>query len=161
MSTKAEQLLGTLIGKSPWSVWKGVGSFLLFEFGRKRKTMSRPKGTYTLWVYMAHWIIRRNGKQLAHSESPDKTIEKAARQFERRKLLGITLKKHIAKDRILFGAMFRFDGGHSLDAIMYEDEDHSGDAVFMIYTPTHLLQFDYGGDLALKKMEGRKASFKT
>ncbi|GEM_PF-2290377 len=144
--------LQCIIGKAPWSVWKGVGSFLLFEFGRKRKARpSGVKGTYTLWIYMAYWFLRRDGRQLAHSESPDGTIDKAAKAFERRKLREVILRRHVRAGRALHSVRMIFHGGYTLDAYMYHP--HKPSVIFMLYSPSRLLEFDYEGNLEVKKMK--------
>ena len=93
---KKPGVINKIVGKKPWKVWKGIGSFLLFEFGPK--VTSNPgkqlHGSYTLWIYMAHWQVRRKGKVIAHSESPDQVIKRAAKALVGKRLCWVVLEKN-------------------------------------------------------------------
>ena len=153
MRTNAESLLGSLIGKAPWSVWNGISSVLVFEFGRKRRGLIGSKGTFSLWVDMANWIIRKRGKETASSDCCGEKIARAARNLERKKLIGITLKKYIDKKRNIFGVLLRFADRNTLDAIMLLDANTRADVILMLYTPTQILQFTSEGELTLKNLK--------
>src|SRR5215471_6380583 len=116
---KPPPLLTNILGKAPWSVWKGIGSFLLFEFGPRRAGHNdRPQRKHTLWIYMAHWRIRRNGKEIAHSESPDKTIEQAAEKLEGKHFRALVVDKVLTKSSVRHAARLCFDNGYTLQASM-------------------------------------------
>ena len=158
MRTNAENLLGSLIGKAPWSVWNGMSSVLVFEFGRKRRGMIGSEGTFSLWVDMANWVIRKRGKETASSDCSRDKIVSAARNLERKKLTGITLKKYIDKKRNVFGVLLRFADRNALDAIMLLDKKTSTDVILKLYTPTQILQFTSDGELTLKKLKQEKVT---
>jgi hypothetical protein len=148
-------LLTKILGKAPWSVWKGIGSFLLFEFGPRRAGQNgRPQGTYTFWIYMAHWRIRKNGKEIAHSESRDGTIQRAAQQLQGKPFRALVLERVMTKDSVRHAARLCFDNGYTLQAFMYDD--HEPDAIFMLYSPTEVLSFDYDGRMITKKLRERR-----
>lgn len=124
-----------LIGKKPWRVWKGVGSFLLFEFGRRHR--AKPvglRGTYTLWIQMADWRFRDSEHLLAHSDSPDEQIHHAAETLTHKRLESIVFCTVVLKGRLRYGAAFHFEGRHTLRATMYERS--KDDTIFMLYAPT-------------------------
>ena len=107
---KAPSLLAKILGKAPWSVWKGIGSFLLFEFGPRRAgQQSRPQGKYTLWIYMASWRVHRHGKRIAHSELSDKAIKGVAKRLEGLRFRALIIQKLIMEGSIRHGARFCFD----------------------------------------------------
>ncbi len=139
--------LQCIIGKRPWHVWKGVGSFMLFEFGRPRRNEDGSKsGTYTLWIYMADWRILKDRKELAHSESPDTTIHRAAEALTAKKLECVVLRAFIEKRKVRHGVALNFEEGCSLQAWAYPrgraDED-----VFMLYTPSTFITYGRDGTL--------------
>jgi hypothetical protein len=105
-----------ILGRKPWKVWKGFGSFLLFEFGERHKD---PKGnvygSYTLWIHMADWRIRRNGDELAHSECSDAKIERAAAALTGQKIEAVTLDTVVVPRRVRYGARLFFADGYRLD----------------------------------------------
>ncbi len=140
-----------IIGKRPWRVWKGVGSFLIFEFGRPRRNEDRSKsGTFTLWIYMATWRIRKDGRELAHSESPDEQICRAADALTGKKLEAIVLNQIVSRRRVEHGATFCFEDGLRLTVCMY---DRSNDeTIFFLYTPEALVNFDYDGAIRSEPM---------
>ena len=143
-----------IVGKSPWRVWKGFGSFLLFEFGRAhRNEDGSQRGAYTLWIYMAKWRIRRSRRELAHSESPDKSIHRATEALTHKKLEAIVLSTVILKHRRRYGAVFHFEDGYSLHATMY---DRSKDeAIFMLYSPRACLSYKTDGTICSTTIKKR------
>lgn len=60
-----EGIVSGLLGQKAWRVWKGVGSFVLFEFGKPiTHTYNTPTGkqSYThgewhLWAYCCDWWL--------------------------------------------------------------------------------------------------------
>lgn len=85
-------------GTPSWSVRRGVGSFLTFEFGapsleiddvrelsahvggefiRVPRRLAFVKGEWHLWIYMCDWSLSWRDRALAHSESDDLEIDRA------------------------------------------------------------------------------------
>jgi hypothetical protein len=148
--------LHPILGKKPWKVWKGVGSFLLFEFGKRHKdAKGNVHGTYTLWIFMATWRIRRSGDELAHSESPDAKIESAAAELTGKKLEAVTLDTVVVPRRVGHAARLFFEGGYRLDVCMYERTKK--DTILMLYTPRTVVTYDYDGALRSTKLKYRRA----
>ena len=156
MSTSPE-LLQPIIGKRPWRVWKGVGSFLLFEFGHQPRGASdrAEKGLYTLWIYMATWRIHRGSTELAHSESPDAKIAASAEALQGLTLQSIILDTVVRPRMLRYAAKLVFEGQHQVSAYMYDRK--KDDPIFMLYTPTHLITYDYDGRVKRKRMARSKA----
>ena len=157
----------SIVGKRPWKVWKGVGSFLLFEFGAREKDVvtGTVRGAYCLWIYMAHWRIKRARKEIAHSESSDAMIAKAAETLQGKRLDAVILSCVVTKGELHYVARFEFEGGHSVQAFM--EDDHKPSPIFMLHTPSAVFSYDYDGALteskkkpnvALHRIEARRSS---
>jgi hypothetical protein len=139
--------LHVIVGKKPWKVWKGFGSFLLFEFGTKQKdSRGYIHGSNMLWIYMADWRIRCGDDEIAHSESSDSKIEQAAAALIGRRLEAIVFNTVVIPRRVRHGARFFFEGRYKLDVYQYERAKR--DAIFMLYTPIAVIS--YGSDGAIK-----------
>jgi hypothetical protein len=142
----------TIVGKRPWKVWKGFGSFLLFEFGRKQKRPTgATHGAFCLWIYMAHWRIKKSGEEIAHSESSDEGIAKAASALCGKRLEAAILSSVVTKGQVRHAARFEFEGDLSVQTFMYDD--HELDSIFLLYTPAGLLSYGYDGSLTFQKMK--------
>jgi hypothetical protein len=148
--------LHPILGKKPWKVWKGFGSFLLFEFGARRKDPEgNIHGSYTLWIYMADWRIRRGSDELAHSESPDAKIAQAAEALTGQKLEAIVLDTVVVPRLVRYAGRLLFEGHHRLDFYMYERVER--DTIFMLYTPRTVISYYNDGALRSKKLTYRRA----
>jgi hypothetical protein len=140
-----------VVGKKPWKVWKGFGSFLLFEFGTKHKDPNgKIFGSYTLWIYMAAWRICYSKDELAHSESPDSKIERAAAALSGKKLQAIRLNTVMVPRRVRYAACFYFEEKHRLDVYQYERTKR--DTIFMLYTPRSVISYDNDGAIQSKNL---------
>ncbi|HEV7402889.1 MAG TPA: hypothetical protein VGO11_08190 [Chthoniobacteraceae bacterium] len=134
-----------IVGKRPWRVWKGFSSFLLFEFGRAHRNEDGSRsGAYTLWIYLADWTVWKEAQELAHSESPDEVIHRAAEAFVGKCVLNVTMACFIEQRRTQTRATFRFEGGYILRAAMY-DRGADDDAIFYLYTPKGILSYRRDG----------------
>ena len=132
--------LRVIIGKRPWQVRKGIGSFLLFEFGRPWRLDGNKVGTHTLWIYMAEWTIKEAGAEVAHSESPDEAIHSAADAFVGKKLESVSTTTFVAKRRLRHGVLFRFEGGYHLSAwsrrgASTSEEGEDEEEIFTLLSP--------------------------
>jgi len=142
--------LQSILGMAPWNVWKGYGSFLFFDFGRKRRIdKDTVAGQFVLEISMAHWVIQQGRKEVAHSESPDNKIIRSAKQFEGKRLLEITLRKHHCPKRTLYSARFTFEDHWHLDVYMYETGKH--DDMFAVLSASTLTTYDYTGELNTRR----------
>jgi hypothetical protein len=143
-------LLHTIVGKRPWKVWKGVGSFLLFEFGRREVDPGgNTHGSFCLWIYMARWRIKKGRKEIAHSESPDAQIAKAASKLRGKRLNAVVLSSVITKGEVHYAARLFFEGDFIVGAYMYDR--HEPSSIFMLHMPDRVLSYDYDGSLTVKK----------
>ena len=107
-----------VVGKRAWLVRKGYGSFLTMEFGEPHLEVREPipgslarglrrpsvtvRGDWHLWIYCCEWAITENGAQLAHSESEDREIERAAHLLNGLTLRGVDVDQATAKVRFRF-----------------------------------------------------------
>lgn len=127
---------------------------MLFVFGRRRRgDGGRVHGTYTLWIYLADWRIRDSRGELAHSESPDELIHRAAATLTRKKLEGIVLNTVVLRRKLRYGAVFHFTDGHSLWATMY-DRSEDDDPIFKLYTPAACHSYRSNGTITSQAIEG-------
>jgi len=147
--------LQIIVGKRPWRVWKGVGSFLLFEFGRVyRCEDGNCRGAYTLWIYMADWRIQDSRRMLAHSESPDRSIHRAAEVITNKRLEGVVLSTVVLKRNVRYGVIFHFEGGYDLRATMYDG--NIDDEIFMLYSPQGYLSYNSDGTISSSVVDTRR-----
>lgn len=149
--------LQPIIGKRPWRVWKGVGSFLLFEFGAKEKDAATGtvRGAYCLWIYMAAWRIKKDGKEIAHSESSDAVIARTAGTLQGKRLDAVVLSCVVTSGELHYAARFEFEGGHSVQASTYDE--HEPSSIFMLHTPSGVFSYDYDGALTEAKEKPNEA----
>jgi hypothetical protein len=91
-------LIRPAAGEPCWLVQCGYGSFVTMEFGDPQVEIGRPKlmpvdidgapertlkrsafvhGDSHLWIYCCRWSITLEGRQLAHNESDDITMNRA------------------------------------------------------------------------------------
>jgi hypothetical protein len=147
-----------LIGLAAWSVRKGHGSFLTFEFGtphlvtrepvaakhdtseRVRKSLARrrvyPAGEWHIWIYCCNWRVWSEGAEMACSESPDDKIVAAADDIDGQLLMDVIAdpKKGTSK--------FTFDQGSLLETWPWDD---GNEEQWMLYMNTNDV-FSYRAD---------------
>jgi hypothetical protein len=72
------ETVSKLIGKAPWDVRLGEGSFLTMEFGKPEAnpTSHVTHGEWHLWLYMCMWRIETQEAVLAGSEDDRSRIKK-------------------------------------------------------------------------------------
>ncbi|MFA6968528.1 hypothetical protein [Bosea sp. (in: a-proteobacteria)] len=134
-----QSVFAPVLGLAAWSVRKGQGSMLTFEFGnpslhvrepiepqvtrstkvvaRLKSRVVRPIGEWYLWIYCCNWRCIARGREIAHSESTDKRIHSAARELDGQRLQSVNV------DPINGTSCFAFDLGAVLETWPYEDED--------------------------------------
>jgi hypothetical protein len=145
-----------IIGKKPWKVWKGVGSFLLFEFGRKHKDPNgNTRGSHVLWIYMANWRIISKTKEVAHSESSDAKIERAANILIQKKLEALILSTVVTQTVVRYGARLHFEG--DCRVVIYMNDRDEQNTIFMLHTPSTVISYNYDGSLLSKPLRSRRS----
>ncbi|WP_175997717.1 hypothetical protein [Burkholderia stabilis] len=99
-----DRIWPTICDTPAWSVTKGQGSFLTFEFGQPELEVREPRagspdlsaaardrlasrrvtvaGNGHLWICYCHWSIALDGRELAHSESRSGDIAAAAQRLD-------------------------------------------------------------------------------
>ena len=106
MSTVAvdvQECLKPILGQRPWRARRGVGSFLTFDFGPKLRSHGQEHGTWHLWIYLARWSLKHNGRQLVTSDSEKHPISVAVRRLEAAKFLGVELEPQNSTASFAFG----------------------------------------------------------
>lgn len=104
---------------------------------------------------MAHWVIRHAGNEVAHSESPDKQIEKSAKRFEGRDLVEIVTRKHVRAKKDYYSARLTFRDRWCLDVYMYEHKTF--DEMFSVRNPSYVTSFTYTGELKTKRTSNQRS----
>ena len=130
-----------------WGVKRGQGSCLTLEFGEPRLVIREPlqsasrspkvrrrmarrhvyvAGSWHLWVFECDWTVRTSGRVVGDSTSVPRA-QRAARELDGQKLVGVILAKRGARTRFLF------DLGSALETRPY---DKIGEQ-WMLYIPNH------------------------
>ena len=142
-----KRLFAPLIGLPAWSVQKGQGSMLTFEFGNPslqirepikasantspeaRASLARrrvaPHGEWHLWIYCCNWRCIANGVEIARSDATDVDIAAAAAELDGQRLLAANV------DPLLGRSTFTFDLGGLLETSPYDD---SKDEQWFVYS---------------------------
>ena len=143
-----ESVFRKLYGKPCWSVKQGHGSFLTFEFGKPHLVIREPivasveaskkvrenlarrgahaRGDWHLWIYCCAWEIFSNGKEIAHHESHDSRIMRAANILNGQRLTQVSILPPGLK------CIFEFDLGGVLKTHPYSRKDEQ----WLLYEPT-------------------------
>jgi hypothetical protein len=143
-----ERAFAKVYGKTCWGVWKGIGSFLTLNFGKphleiREPIVARPgvskrvreglarrnavvKGEWGLWIYCRTWEVFFNDRQIAHSESSDTRIMRAADFLYGQKLVRFSIVPRGTR------CVFEFDLGGVLKTRPYSTTDEQ----WLLYEPT-------------------------
>jgi hypothetical protein len=143
-----ERAFRRIYGKPCWGVKQGLGSFLTFEFGeshvvvhepvvasrsaspRVRKALARriafARGQWHLWIYCCGWQVLSRGRRLAHSESSDIKIERAADFLNGQKLVRFSISSRKLQ------CIFEFDLGGILKTRPYDKKSEQ----WLLYEPS-------------------------
>ena len=125
-----ETSFSKLYGKPCWGVKQGYGSFLTIEFGKPHLRIREPivaspqaskkvreglarrganvHGDWHLWIYCCDWEVLFREKRVAHSESSDKLIARAATFLNGQKLVRFSIAPRGVR------CTFEFDLGGAL-----------------------------------------------
>jgi hypothetical protein len=137
-----DSIFNPLVGQLVWSVRRGHGSFLTFEFGRSHLAVREPikaksrnakiraglerrrvfcEGQWGLWVTYSYWKIAAEDKSCDHEDEHSK-VDEVLTIIDGQKLLGA---KFSPKNKML---TMRFDLGGSVQIWLPENpEDHGND----------------------------------
>jgi hypothetical protein len=143
-----ERAFRRIYGKPCWGVKQGHGSFLTFEFGEShvvvhepviasrsaspdvRKALARrrafARGQWHLWIYCCSWQVLSRGRSLAHSESSDTKIHRAADLLNGQKLVRFSILPRKLQ------CIFEFDLGGTLKTEPYDKESEQ----WLLYEPS-------------------------
>jgi len=143
-----ERAFSRIYGKPCWGVKQGHGSFLTFEFGeshvvvyepvvtsrivspRVRKGLARrlafARGQWHLWIYCCSWEVLSRGRSLAHSESSDSKIQRAADFLNGQKLVRFSILPRKLQ------CIFEFDLGGILKTWPYDKKSEQ----WLLYEPS-------------------------
>lgn len=143
-----ERAFAKLYGKPCWGVKQGHGSFLTMEFGNPHLEIREPiavsaeaskkvravlakqgayiKGDWHLWIYCCAWEVLFNDKQLAHSESSDGRIMRAANFLNGQKLVRFSIVPRGTR------CVFEFDLGGILKTWPFSKAHEQ----WLLYEPT-------------------------
>ncbi|MBN3832048.1 hypothetical protein [Burkholderia sp. Ac-20344] len=133
-----DQIWPAICETPAWSVTKGQGSFLTFEFGQPALHVREPlagspglsaaardrlasrhvtvAGNGHLWICYCHWSIALDGHELAHSESRSGDIAAAAQRLDGQILQSVAPRAQPGS------WMFDFDLGGKLTTWPYGDD---------------------------------------
>jgi hypothetical protein len=135
-------------GKPCWGVKQGHGSFLTLEFGKPHLEIREPivaragtsrrvraglarrgayiHGDWHLWIYCCAWEALLDDKQVAHNESSDSRIARAADFLNGQKLVRFSIAPRGTR------CCFEFDLGGVLKTRPYGRNDEQ----WLLYEPT-------------------------
>jgi hypothetical protein len=111
-----------LVGKAPWNISLGYGSFLNFDFGEKIK----EHGEWHLWIYCCAWKITHLDKKLVDNEDKSTMIEPALQNFMYQKLIEIDINPSLLE------TTFTFENEHKLTTTTIDFEDAEA---WLLFTP--------------------------
>lgn len=133
-------------GLVAWQVAVDIGSFLTLEFGDPKLTISEREkaghlvkrhvsvhGEWHLRLECCQWTIEQFGTQLAHSESNNDLMKKAARQLDGQRLIKLWMQP----DTVI--THFEFDLGGKLTTYPYENENEDDLEQWVFYEPEGLV----------------------
>jgi hypothetical protein len=130
MNKSPEQLLPSLIGKSPWQISVGAESVVSMEFGAHDPRQSGVKvhGEWSLWLNLCAWRIELPDSILVGSEDSRDAIRTAFRELNWQPIREITLEKPSVDLNILF------DGGVRLRTFAVNSSGETNEQ-WILYTP--------------------------
>jgi hypothetical protein len=86
MTLSASGIFEPLLGKTPWNVKIGVGSFLTLEFGSRENQYfqgkTRVHGEWHLWLQDCAWRIEKRNRIVAASGDEHEQLELTIAQLE-------------------------------------------------------------------------------
>lgn len=119
-----------LVGLRAWGVSLGYGSFITFEFGKRKSGQEYngiQRGEWHLWIYCAVWRLELGSEMIIGSEDPRPLISDSINRLEGAILRSVTISKPT------LDTVFMFEPSNKLSVfpISYHDESEH----WMLYTP--------------------------
>ena len=146
------ELLIPLAGLSVFDAQKGYASCVTFSL---TSTPAAPVEEFYFWIRMCHWTMRLAGKELAHSESNDETIEAAAAMLNGRRLEQIELTKWVTPKGIFHGGMLWFEEDLTMQLQQYErTKGQPYDGIFSTRNKKQWVVYRRDGSVAVERIEG-------
>jgi len=127
-NTRIREAIAALVGKAPWDVRLGVGSFLTLEFGKHvvQAGERRQHGEWHLWLYMCNWRLESPSGVLVGSSDERETIEKALNTMHWGSVSEAIVDEPALDLRLSFAS------GHRLKTFSSES---TGEDQWILYTP--------------------------
>lgn len=125
------QLTAPLIGRAPWAVRLGWGSFLTLEFGAKVAAPSQKHeyGEWYLWIYMAGWRVEDSTGVILACEDDRAVIQDRIKILENRPLSSFEVSS------VGLDTLIGFEGGVLLRLFgTASGEDEHGE-YWLLFTP--------------------------
>jgi hypothetical protein len=129
-AVEIESYFDALKGARPWRVRRGHGSFLTFDFGQRVLRGGHMQGQWRLWIYLSNWLLTRDGRALANSDSDHHVIEVAVRRLEQAALTGVEFNADQSPTTFIFED-FRL----RVSPADYLDNPDHRDEYWLLFTP--------------------------
>jgi hypothetical protein len=121
--------LQPIIGLPAWRVWKGIGSFVTFEFGEPVTKRGYTHGEWSLWVQHAAWRIESADEFIAGCEDSNQRIDEGLKQLENVPIRSIVVSRP-ALDTVI-----TFENGMRLLTFTRDTQDDRQH--WALFTPDH------------------------
>jgi hypothetical protein len=119
----------TLVGKAPWRVRLGHGSFVTMDFGRRLprdSDLSQEHGEWHLSIYLSAWRLDSDSRIVAGSEDSREIMESALTQLEGMTLDRVSVESPSLGLKLWFGPLVM-----NVFPTYSRDSEH-----WMLYTPS-------------------------
>lgn len=129
-TNSSEELLLSIIGKTPWQVSAAADSVVSMEFGLHDPRQSGVKihGEWSLWLYFCAWRIETSQAVLVGSEDSLADIRNVLKNLSWEPIRDLTLLKPALDLDIMFGDSFKL-------RTFAVNSDRSSDEQWILYTP--------------------------
>lgn len=161
MILSIETVFAPLIGQPAWLVHRGVGSFLLLNFGQPKLHIREAvagsqipvlkrrrvfvEGDWLLWLYLCAWRVFDADRPVARSESDDAAIDAAVSLLDGQALTGAM---SVGPGRF----SFTFDQGATIETWPLAADDEQ----WTLYRPDEtVVSADGRGILSIEEAEAR------
>jgi hypothetical protein len=140
MMTDIRHYFKPVLGLPAWRVKLGVGSFVTFEFGRRKKVDGHIHGEWHLWIYLSNWALLHGERQLVDSDSDRRVISVALRRLEGVALTDVQLDPRDFRTTFVFGNF-----GLVVSAADYLDDPDKRDHYWLFFMPGEVLRVGPAG----------------
>jgi hypothetical protein len=97
-----------IIGMPSWRVWRGIGSFITFEFGEPVTKRGYTHGEWSLWVQHAAWRIESPDEFIAGCEDRNEFIDAGLKRLENVPIQSIVVSRPALDTVITFENGLKF-----------------------------------------------------